>query len=516
MEAVKTETMEEAQDAGGCLGTIFGGFNVATRLLMPHISGGEEIFMKQEDIKMAMTNGTYALQDSFNNYLEEQVAEKLSTLIPQGFRALQHPSGFNYMTNDGLSYNLLTLQCMDSLYAVDKKTNFPYIKSDRFSTLCYNVLQSARYTLSQASEKKVNDCLIKYQGQAATVIKEYQRTGLPKLTSTEQAAAIHEIYANCFVAFKGEVDMDCSIIPDSYLTFKVALQELNNMAGDAAQLVMLVGNKNGLLKSTVKNIGTPTKENAGLPTSNSQTPYYVGYDKIPDPNSLIGSLNDSGNSLTISISGESYNSNEVILHMENKSPFVIPILSLLSIEVNHKSTFDMDNLKTASMKFSTEITYSGLTPLGIEPTALSATGTTGWFAETTILKELKAKTGKDVDGFKLTDTRYTIASLFGKELAYLKAMLLSKVPTIKITFTHINMEYAHSCFTTEDSVDIKLFGFIDLGGHVNSYKTENVSFNEAEQSVTITFAAPAASGTLPAELQTAYIMGGVPYYPGMN
>lgn len=465
---------------------------------------------------MKTTNSTYALQDSFNSYLEEQVKQKLSTLIPQGFRALQYPEGFHYMTNDGLSYNLLTLQCLDSLYAVDEKTNFPYIKSDRFSTLCYNVLQSSRYTLSQASEKKVNDCLIKYQGQASTVIKEYLHSGLPKLTSTEQAAAIHEIYANCAEVFHGEVDMDCTIIPDTYLTFKIALQTLNNMAGDAAQLVMLTANKNSLLTMAIKNIAAPAEKNAALPTGNSQTPYYVGYDKIPDPNSLIGSLNDSDNSLTISIGGASCNSDEVTVSIENHATFVIPILNLLSIEVDHKSTFDMNTLKSDAMQFSTEITYSGLTPLGVEPTALSATGQTGWFAETAILKELKAKTGKDVDGFKLIDTRYEAKSLFGGDLAYLKAMLLSKVPTIKITFSQINMEYAHSCFTTDNSVKVKLFDVIDVGGHTNSYRTENVTFNEEDHSVTLTFSAPAVSGTLPAELQTAYIMGGVPYYPGMN
>lgn len=465
---------------------------------------------------MKMANSTYAFQDSFNSYLEEQVEQKLSTLIPQGFRALQYPAGFNYMTNSGLGYNLLTLQCLDSLYAEDEETAFPYIKSDRFSTLCYNVLQSSRYTLSKASEKKVNDCLIKYQGQATTVIKEYQRSGLPKLTSTEQAAAIHEIYENCAEAFHGEVDMDCSIIPDSYLTFKIALQTLNNMAGDAAQLVMLTGNKNSLLNLVIKNIATPTEKNGGLPTDNSLIPYYVGYDKIPDPNSLISSLTSSGNSLSISISGKTYNSNEVMVHMENQATFVIPILNLLSIEVDHKSTFDMNTLKSDEMQFSTEITYSGLTPLAVEPTALSATGNTGWFAETGILKELYDKTGQDIDGFKLIDTRYDVDTLFGGDLAYLKTMLLSQVPTIKITFSHINMEYAHSCFTTENIVDVKLFDFIDIGGHTNSYKTEDVTFHDDEQSVTLTFSAPEASGTLPAEQQTAYVMGGVPYYPGIN
>lgn len=463
---------------------------------------------------MELKNNANAFQDSFNKYLEEQVEQNLSTLIPKGFKALQYPSGFHYMTNDGLNYNLLTLTCMDSLYAVDEKTNLPYIKSDRFSTLYHNVLQSSRYTLSQASEKKVNDSLIKYQGQAATVIKEYQKTGLPALKSKDQPAAIQEIYTNC--SDFGDVDMDCSHIPNAYLSFKVALQTLNNLAGDAAQLVMLAGNKNGLLASTIRNIANPDITNAALPTGNAQTPYYVGYDRIPDPNSLIGSLNDSGNSLTISIKGETRNSNEVTLHMENQSTTVIPILFLFSVVETHKDTFDINKLKTDTMKFSTEITYSGLTALGIEPTALSATGKTGWFAETTILKELQTKTGKDVDGFKLTDSQYKVDSLFGGDLAYLKAMLLSKIPTIKITFSHVNMEYAHSCFTTESSVDINLFGFIHLGQHANSYKTEDVTFNEAEQSVTITFSAPPISGTLPAELQTAYIMGGVPYYPGIN
>lgn len=465
---------------------------------------------------MSNTSGTYALQDTFNSYLEEQVAEKLSAIIPQGFRAMQHPAGFHYMTNDGLSYNLLTLQCMDSLYSVDDATNFPYIKDDRFSTLCYNVMQSSRYTLSSASQKKVQDSLTQFAGQAVTVIKEYQRAGLPKLKSTEQSAAIHEIYANCVELFKGEVDKDCSIIPDSYLLFKVALQTLNNIAGDALQLVMLEANKNGMLALAVKNIASPSEQNGALPVNNATIPYYVGYDNIPDPNSLIGSLNKSSNHLSISFQGKSYNSSEVELHIDNHYSFVIPILDLLTIEVDHQSTYDINTLKTDSMEFSTDITFSGITPFSVEPTVLSATGKTGWFAETGILKELNEKTGKDIDGFKLVDSRYNVDNLFGVDLAYLKVFLLSRTPTITITFSKINMEYARSCFTSQNSVNVKLFGFIDVGGSNHSYNINDVSFNESEHSVTLTFSDPTPSGTLPSELQTAYIMGGVPYFPGLD
>lgn len=456
-------------------------------------------------------------QDNYNSYMEEQVSKTFGSKVGSGFKAFQHSGGFNYMTYDGLRYNHLTLQCLDSLLKKDNETEQLDLEEGGFSKLYYNVLGSSRYTLSTESQKKVNDAMITYSGQASAAIKAYKDSGLPPLKSTTQSAAIAEIYKNCAIEFNGEVTKDCSIIPNSYLALKIALQQLNNMAGDSAQLVLNEANKNAVIESIISNMTNPNAQNGGIPIDDENNPYYVGYDKIPDSNELIGSLKTKGNAITINVSGESYNSDEMTIHMENESHINIPILSLVDIEIDHKSTFDMNKLKTSEMSVDTEITYSGLTVVPVQATPSTLNGERGWLDETNILKELKEKTNNpDVDGYKLVDNRYKVDELFGGDLAHVKTMLVSKTPSITITISKINMDYARSVFSMDNEVTIRLFGFIKVGGHGNSYKSTNVTYNEEEQSVTLTFDEPEASGTPDVKALTAFIMGGVPEYPGVN
>lgn len=463
-----------------------------------------------------MKNTITDLQDNYNSYMEEQVVKMFSSEVGPNFKAFQHPGGFNYMTYDGLSYNHLTVECLDSLLQNNDETGQLDLEESGFSKLYYNVLCSTRYTLSQASQKKVNDAMVTYAAQASAVIQAYKNSGLPPLTAATQDAAIVEIFKNCVTEFGGAVTKDCSIIPDAYLTLKVALQTLNNMAGDAAQLTMDVGNKNGVLASIIANMKAPNDKNGGIPIDSDAASYYVGYKGIPDPNTLVGSLHTTKNALTINVSGESYGSDSINIHMDNKITTVIPILSLIDIETDHESTFEINKLKTADTSFSAQITYSGITVVPVQPVPSAIDGLSGWYNDTSLLKEIKNKTNTDDDGYKLVDSHYNVDELFGGDLARVKSLLISKTPSITITLTNINMDYAKSFFSMKTKVTITLFGFIKLGQHSNSYETSNVEYNEESSSVTLSFGEPDISGTPDNKKLTAFIMGGVPDYPGMN
>lgn len=463
-----------------------------------------------------MKNDTTDLQDNYNSYMEKQVVKMFGSEVGPLFKAFQHPGGFKYMTNDGLSYNHLSVECLDSLLQNNKETGQLGLEEGGFSKLYYNILCSTRYTLSQASQRHVNDAMISYAAQASAVIQAYKNSGLPPLTATTQDAAIAEIYKNCATAFGGAVTKDCSIISNAYLTLKLAMQELNNIAGDAAQLVMDMGNKNGVLASIIANMKEPSDKNGGIPIDSGTASYYVGYKGILSSKALADSLNTTANALTIDVSGESYGSDSMNVHMDNKAVSVIPILGLIDIEAGQKSTFDMNKLKTSSMEFSAQITYSGITPVPVQPAPSEINGQKGWYDETSLLKEIKEKTNNDVDGYKLVDSRYDVNKLFGGDLARLKLLLISKTPSIAITLSNINMDYAKSVFSTEKNVTITLFGFIKLGQQNNKYETSSVQFNEESNSVTLTFSEPNVSGTPYNNELTAFIMGGVPDYPGMN
>lgn len=455
-------------------------------------------------------------QQNFNKYLEEQAKPLLSGMGVTNFRAFQHPEGFHYMTNDGLSYNHFTVTELDSLLKEDKKTGRLYLEGGGFSKLYHEVLTATAYVLSQESQQKVDKAMAVYSAQKAAVIKAYKDSGLPELTAATVDAALVEIYENCAKKFGGEVTKDCSIIPNSYTTLKVALQTLNNMAGDSAQIVMNQGNKSALLSNIIKNLETPNEENSGIPIDLGQGAFYAGYDGIPTSNDLVGSLGTKKNALTVTVSGEQYNEDEIRMHTDNKVSIPIPIMSLLDISVGHESTLDMDRLKTQNMQFEAQITYSGVTKIPVVPTASAINGCRGWYDETTILKEIREKTGNpDVDGYKLVDSRFDVKYLFGGDLARLETLLISKTPSVKITMRHVNMDYARSVFSMKNNLTVTLFGFITLGQHDNTYESSSVDYNEEEQSVTLSFGESDVSGTPDVKALTAFIMGGVPCYPGL-
>ena len=458
-----------------------------------------------------MCNSVQDFQNNFNQYLTEQVQKVFGSQIGANFRAFQHSGGFNYFTNDGINYNHLSLPCLDSLLKQDATGEYS-LEEGGFSKLYYDVLKTTRYTLSQNSQQKVNDSLMQSAAQAREVIQLYPKK-LPPLTAENPNDRIIEIYENCAEALGGDVTQDCSIIPDRSRTFKVALQELNNMAEEAAQLVMNVGNKNTLLANILKNMAKPEQKSGGLPLDNGN--FYVGYDKIPTPNELLGSLNTSKNQLTISVSGETYNGTEMHMHMDNQGDYIFPLALLINVIGVHQSHFDMDKLKTNQTNFSAQITYTGLTKVPIQPQPADITGKNGWYAETAILNEIKEKSeNPDVDGYHLQGTEFDVKTLFGQKLACLKALLISQMPSITITMSNINMEYAKSVFSMENDVFVTLFGFITIGHHHN-YSETNVCYNEEQASVTITFQQPNVSGTPDPQTAHAFIMGGVPYYPGM-
>ncbi len=462
---------------------------------------------------MAKTkNAANDLQQNFNRYLEEQVKQVFGAEIGPDFRAFQHNADFNYFTFDGTYYSLPALHCLDSLLKYNSATGQFSLEESGFSRLYHNVLRVSRYTLSKATQNKVNADLLKYQAQMIEVIKYYPGS-LPPLTSDKPQDKIFEIYTNCAEAFHGDVTKQCDIIPDSLFNFKAALQNLNNMQGDAAQMIMEVGNKNAYLSKLINNMENPGAGNAGLAVN--KTDFYVGYEGIRMPKDLLDSLNTEDNKLTVVVSGEAYSSTEMNLHVNNRGNFCLPFNLLLDLEVEHKSTFDMETLKTADTTLEASITYSGLTKVPVVPAAANISGSQGWYAETTVLHELKEKSGADIDGYKLTGSEFDADKLFGKQLACLKSLLISKMPTISVTLSNIDMEYAHSVFVMNNDVTLTLFGFIKIG-HNHDYRTENISFNDDESSVTLTFRQPDTTGTPDPDTAAAFVMGGVPYYPGVN
>ena len=106
-------------------------------------------------------------------------------------------------------------------------------------------------------------------------------------------------------------------------------------------------------------------------------------------------------------------------------------------------------------------------------------------------------------------------SQFAK-LGRLKTAVISQVPIVSVTFTGADVSTFASAFRENGSAEVKLFGFIPLGGANESYQVNSVETSTGGGSVTITFGPPNLQGQTPDNQSTAYLMGGVPSYPPNN
>ena len=303
---------------------------------------------------------------------------------------------------------------------------------------------------------------------------------------------------------------NCDNLPYSLNGLKDALSTYIEMSGQAYALHSRAAQATAILNAALRNATAPSEKNGALQTGDSS--FYPGFDKLPTANQLIGSLSTDKNAFAIHLEGDSFSESSCKIHVETGSEFVIPIGGLLDIEVSHESQIDISSYTCDETSFSMDITYPGLSVVGVVPCSLSNDKKTGWYA-LNILEELKTATGNpNADGYKLLGREFSVADLFGPNgrLNYFKTFVVSRQPTIDVVFTKINISEFRKHIHTDNSVKVHLFGFIPLGTVDHSYTLDTVDYNESVQSVTLHFQSPDVSGTIPLEQQVAYFLGGVP------
>jgi len=209
------------------------------------------------------------------------------------------------------------------------------------------------------------------------------------------------------------------------------------MSNQAYQLHSRAAQADSLLKAAVNNAAHPTQANGALQTGN--TSWYVGFDKLPTANKLIGDLETTSNQLTLHLTGDSFSATDCKVHVEGGSGISVLLSGLLGISASASAEVDVKNFTSEKTSFSLDITYPGLTTVGALPLSLSSDGKTGWYV-VNILREIQEKTGNNnVDGYKLLGTEFSVRELFGPEgkLNFLKSLVISQEPTIDVTFNPI-------------------------------------------------------------------------------
>ena len=457
----------------------------------------------------AKTNADLPFQQEFNKIISEKLPMALPGMLDGQFVAAAYPPGFNYSVTYGNNgyYNALTLSTLDSTLHTGSD-GITSISNQKLSNLYGQVLKSSGFAFSESTEKQLDAWDKAAEGQVASVLQEFTNYNFKFTEPNPPGGKLADVF-NQLTALYGPVTENCDNIPKYLSGLRDALATYIEMAGQAYALHSRAAQATAILNAAMRNAANPSAANGGLQTGD--TSFYPGFEKLPPANQLIGSLSTDKNAFSIHLDGDSFSESSCKIHVETGSEFVIPIGGLLDIEIRHESQIDISSYTFQETSFSMDISYPGLSIVGVVPSSLSNDKATGWY-DANILHELKKNTGSDVDGYRLLGSEFNVADLFGRNgrLNYFKTLVISRQPTIDVTFTKINISEFRKHIHTDNSVKVHLFGFIPLGSADHSYTLDTVDYNESVQSVTLHFQAPDVSGTIPLEQQVAYVLGGVP------
>ena len=456
-------------------------------------------------LKPAASNADLPVQREFNQMLAQKMSRSLGSKIDGPFAVVGHPAGFNYGITYGTNayYNRTALDTLNSLVGYDSGTETTLIEDQRFSTLNARVLGATSYTLSSEDERTLAEEDNAASAQIKTVLTAFEEAGWK---FTGQGSRLDDAMTQIEQAY-GKVEK----LPDQYAALRNALATYKRMAKGSFRLHSRQIAADRELDRSLKNTLKPSEKNGGLEVAKGA--YVPAFRSLPSANQLIGSLKTTSNAVSLSMFADHFAENSMDMHIENKTAFTVGA-GLLAFEVGHHSVANLSTFAMKSSRVEIVITYPGITTVPVIPAAVSSDNT-GWY-DLGILKEIAAKTGRDVTGYKLKGSEFTVQELFGPggSLAYLRTLVISQVPTVMLRMQNVDAQAASRYFESDTSVKVSLLGMVTLGEHSNSYKVKEVTSDVQAQSVTVTFGPPAVSGTIPLQDQVAHVIGGVVNHVG--
>jgi hypothetical protein len=452
-------------------------------------------------------------QKEFNAALEKNLAPMLGGKIDGVFKVIYAPGGFNYGITYGPNayWNPATLDDFDSLLVTDPDGFTSLSNGSRLSTLYSQMLSDTYYSFSQSDAKAINDAATTASANIASVARAYENAGGTYPSPLPFGGKIAYIIQNITSLYG-----DYTKMPPALNELRVAMSAFVVAANRSYVLLQRAEAANLRTANAIANILKPTAQNGGQQTGDAS--FSVGFtpEKLPSANQLIDGLNTESNAVKVSISISNFSQDTASVSIESGSSFTIPVFGLLDISVSSKTKYDWTKTVTRESSVSIEMTYPGVTVVHASPTALSADSTKGWYDDFLISEIAKNIGNPDVTGYKLQSAEFDDDFGVGKAFSRLKTFVISRQPTIKMTFSKVDVVQVSSYFSENTDVKVSLFGFINLGSVSRTYAVSNVEIDASESTFSVTFGQPDVSGTIPPEQQVAYVLGGVPSYPPVS
>lgn len=437
----------------------------------------------------------------WNKLIKTNVENALGAKLDGDFIAANYPAGFNYAIKQQF-YNEDSLATLNSLVTV---TDAVPTLSGSYASLYKNVMGNLEYGFSSDDQKLMNQEETKQAALVGKIIDVYKESGLDD--SPEDYPGILYIMQRIKeVTGTDYLRVDIKTYPNLASLCR-NLSEYSRIGVNTTKMENAWSQADDKMNAIIKNITSPSEDNGGLKTSG--TAFNIGWDKLPETEQLLNSLKQ-GNTISFSISVDSFSANASSIHFENKVTASVPFNWFFNLKVTNESSYDLSKFAQHDSQLSVSVTYSGLTTLAAIPKPLSDDNGKGWFADY-ILYEAAVKSGKDSTGYQLHGSEFDPKNLFGNngKLKRLKTFVLSQQPTITLHFSKFDCTEMQEIFNQKTDIDFSLFGGIISGSHKNSYSFTNYNYNAEKQTLDVSITPTPIGDSGSIGKQTAFVLGGV-------
>lgn len=491
---------------------------------------------------MSTQAGTLNYYNALQQQAQLAVQSFNTTIVP-----IQYPQQGDFDWNYQNPNQVFNSGTFDYISAnVRPSSDFPgtaqLSSSGGFPNAYIQVIAGISYALSKADTATVNAAQSNASVQAATIVSDYQSTFGP-ITDDNMKAAVAAIGA----VVQTKQDYVVSYIlgyvwsgaqtskqpPLSYTTMAAArnLKSLlpampmsgNQVVADTSIYLSILNPANAIISSQqlgawilaqlVNNTSFPSSTNGGMSVVNPQTGIItnnqVGYSVNTSLASIQNDLQSTNKVITLQMSTSASTDNTLNVSVAGQTG--VSVGSFLNFSATTKVNYDMNKTAGTSSSANVEISYIGYSMVPVSPLAWQQATNVGWFYSDPIAQAIQNGTN-DVTGYKFVasaGSKYNLAAFAdGGTFGYLDYLLVSNVPTVKITYSNADYATFMENWSTQTTGNLSLFGCISLGSFSAGASGSTVTKGADNSTFTVTFGPSAQVLSVPQMQQTAFVIGG--------
>ncbi|TCI89964.1 hypothetical protein [Tenacibaculum sp. M341] len=506
-------------------------------------------------IKDVLAVSTNSVENKYYEVLQQQTQNAVRGIINDTVYPIQFPSqgGFiyNWQNLDNIfnrgTYNFITGNISPGKVSPSAALG----EAGTFPNNYIQVLSGIAYTLNNADTEKMNTVQGNASAQQATIVQDFQSTyGEITKAQMEEAKSVvgpwgvatkYDYVISYVLGTQWSGTQANDQPPLSYEKMSSArnLKDLLpqrpgssdkvindvsiylNMTAPVNALQTQMQNGSWTVAQAIKNTSTPTDANGGIKTFNPvdgsiDKNFRTGWNINKSIAAIQNDLNNESRVIEFKMTTHEASGDSLDVSINGSTGFSVG--SWLKFSLGTQFSYDMSTFEGTSKDAEITVQYKGYSIVPISPSAWQQDVNTGWY-NGSIIRQAFENQGKDVSGFKFvssTPPPFDFKAFEdGGNFGWLNNVIVSNYPTITIKYKNADFKSFRENWSTKVSGNLKLFGFISLGGFNAGASGSSYSEGSNNSEFTLTFSPSKEIISLPEFQKQAFIIAGAITNPGV-